>query len=550
MSQPEPTASVVLRPRAAGTLQCWLYDEIRSAILERRLPPGSKLPSRRALARQYRVSLTTVVSVSEKLVQLGYLDARAGSGTYVSAALPDRAAEGGVPQAAATRERRRSLSARGRILTAHPFPSSLAGESSAVFGLGSPLDVFPSETWNRLAGQRMRRERSLEALAHGEPLGFRPLRAALADHVGRTRGVRCRADQVVITCGTQHSLDLVARLLLDPGDEVWMEDPGYAPATSLLRAHGAKVVGVPVDSRGIDCAAGRLRSPHARLAYVTPSCQFPLGVQMSHERRLKLLQWANDAGAWVFEDDQDGQLQSDGRLQALHSLDRAGSVIYSNSLSGMLFPSLRLGFLILPPAFIEPAAAALSITQRYRSTAEQAVLTDFITQGHFDRQVRRMRDLYGERREALLAAGRVELRELLQFSDSQPGRQIVGWLAPGLSEAEVRRRAAARQIDSIELGTLTLDRPMPPGLVLGIGAADSRAIRTAIRRLGRILRVLAWQMRTRPARAKVPAQSTAQLPVDTRQPTVRRARPQPRNSSSLPARSPPALAPALSPRYR
>ncbi|HEY1890705.1 MAG TPA: PLP-dependent aminotransferase family protein [Steroidobacteraceae bacterium] len=550
MSNQEPTSPVVLRPRATGvTLHSWLYDEIRTAILQGRLTPGLKLPSRKALARQYRISVTTVVEVSEKLMAHGYLEAKAGTGTYVRRAVAAAPSEDRAPTAPAG-PRPKGLSERGRLLASQPLPDLPGNHPVATFRLDRPaLDSLSIETWNRIAGERRRGERGLELLAHGEPLGFPPLRRALADHVRRTRGIRCDAGQVVVTSGTQHSLDLVARLLLDPGDQIWVEDPGYTPVTSILRSQGAEVVAVPVDARGIDCAAGRRRCPLARLAYVTPGCQFPLGVAMSHERRRNLLQWATEAGAWVFEDDHDSLLPADRRPQTLHSLDRAGSVIYSNSFNRMLFPSLRLGFLILPPAFIEPAAAALSITQRYQPTAEQAALADFIVQGHFDQHMRRMRELYGDRRQTLIETGRAELGDLMTFSDSAAGRQVVGWLATGLDEAEVCRRAAARQIDAVALASLTLKRSLPPALVFGIGAADGRAIRTAIRRLGRVLRVLAWQTKgARPMQEKVPAPSTDGSWVQTRYPSEQRPRPQPQISGTPAGSSP--LAPALSPRYR
>lgn len=529
MLKPGTTAPFILRPRSAGTtLHSWLYEEIRSAILAGRLVPGSKLPARKVLARQCRVAVGTVTAAYERLVALGYLDARGGSGTYVR-----------VP-AAATGPRR-VLSARGRLLSGQPLPRPFSSRSAMTFGLDRPpLDVFPLETWNRLAARRSRREQSLELLAHGHPLGLPALRTALADYVSRARGVRCTSDQVVVTCGTQHSLDLVARLLLDPGDQAWMEDPGYAPVTSLLRSHDVKVAAIPVDAHGLDCNAARLQCPLARLAYVTPGCQFPLGVPMSHERRLQLLDWAGETGAWIFEDDYDGMLRGDGRHQlALQSLDRTGCVIYSGSLSRMLFSSLRLGFLILPPAFIEPAEAALSITQRYQPTMDQATLADFITQGHFERHMQRMRELYAERHGALLTAGRAELGNLLHFSDAQVGPQLIGWLAPGTNEAEACRRAAARAIDTVALASLTIGQPKPPALVFGIGAADCRVIRTAIRRLGRVLRVLAWQTQgARSIQNMVPAPNRDGVVRQASSPPARRPQRQRRSSRIPPAASP------------
>jgi GntR family transcriptional regulator / MocR family aminotransferase len=488
----ERPVSIDLRPRAKGKpLVCWLYEEIRAAILEGRLSSGSKLSSRGALALKYSVSLGTVHKAFDRLAKQGYVHSRVGKGTYVRPLLEARE----LPALPPLRLAQRVLSARGRLLASRPFPKFWSNRAVETFRLDRlALDAFPIETWKRLAADRLGRG-VLDSM--GEPLGLPSLRVAIADYVGGTRGVRCSAEQVVVTSGTQESLDLVARLLLDPGERVWMEDPGYPAVPSLLRAHGAKVIGVPVDAQGLNCDAGRERWPLARLAYVTPACQFPLGVPMSTERRLKLLEWANEAGAWIFEDDYDGQLQFDGRaLAPLYSLDGESSVIYSSSFNRMTFPGLRLGFLILPPSLIEAAAAALSITQRYRPTFEQAVLADFIVQGHLQEHVRRMRQLYTVRREALIEAGRTELSGLMRFNSFQGGLHIVGWL-DSCSDVDVYRCAAARRIDSVAMSSLTIDRRMPPGLVLGIAGADEDAIRTAIKRLGRLLRMLAWPTRRR-----------------------------------------------------
>lgn len=484
---------IALQPRSEGVpLSRWLCEGIRAAILDGRLSPGSKLPSRTALARQYRVARGTVIAAVEQLVKQGYLDSAVGSGTYVRAASPDALREGSATRARAlARVPRRALSARGRRLAAQAFPQAWCNRSVDTFRLDHPaLDVLPLDTWNRLAAQRLTAG-ARELLEHGEPLGYRPLREAIAAYIGGSRGVRCTAEQVVVTSGTQQSLDLAARLLLDPGDPVWMEDPGYAPVTSLLRANGAQVVGVPVDDQGLDCDAGRERARLARLAYVTPACHFPLGVPMSQARRLSLLQWASETGAWIFEDDYDSPLQFGDRSPPppLYAADHASSVIYSNSFNRMLFPALRLGFLILPRAFVQPAAAALSITRRYPPPLEQAVLTDFIVQGHLELHARRMRKLYAARREALVAAGMAELGGLMQLNESQAaGLQVTGWLAPGLSESETWRRAVGHRINSVALSSFTIERRMPPALVLGVGNADERALRTGIKCLRRVLR--------------------------------------------------------------
>jgi GntR family transcriptional regulator/MocR family aminotransferase len=494
MSKRPPDLSLSLRPRAAGTtLFRWLYDEIRTAILEGRLSRGSRLPSTRTLAREHGVARGTVVAAFDQLAMEGYLEGNVGSGTYVRQSLPDALIESHAALTRAPgRGPRSALSARGKRLADHPFPKYASNRTVETFRLDRPaLDVFPIDTWSRLAARCLRRG-APELLSHGEPLGFRPLREAIAAHICAARGLRCTADEVVITSGTQQSLDLVARLLLDPGDRVWMEDPGYTAVASLLRADGVQVIGIPVDEQGIDCDAGRRRCRQARLAYVTPACQFPLGVTMSLERRLSLLQWASESDAWIFEDDYDGQLEFEGRpLAALRSLDRRGDVIYSNSFNKMLFPSLRIGFLVLPPALIDAAHAARSITQRFGSVLEQAILAEFIGEGHMEQHMRRMRELYTARREALIAAARGELGELLELSDFKGGLQIVGWLAPGIDELEAWRRAGTHGIDTTALSNLGIERRLPPGLVLGFAGADVPAIRRGAERLGVVLRELA-----------------------------------------------------------
>lgn len=491
MPKRTPRLHLALRSRAGGATRFrWLYDEIRTAILDGSLTAGARLPATRSLASQYRVARGTVVAAFDQLTAEGYLESRVGSGTYIRQGSPE-------PRAAACSARpqpplssSRALSARGRRLAGNPFPRLWANPSVETFRLDRPaLDAFPREVWGRLAARRLRRAPDL--LSHGEPLGFRPLREAIASYVGLSRGVKCSAEQVLITTGTQHSLDLIARLVLDAGERVWMEDPGYPAVTSLLRALGAQVVGVPVDEEGIDCDVGRRRARQARLAYVTPGCQFPLSGTMSLARRLSLLRWAQDEGAWVFEDDYDSQLRFSGRpLAALQSLDTGGCVIYSNSFNKMLFTSLRLGFLVLPPRLVDPVAAARSIIDRFPSVLEQATLCDFIAEGHMDQHMRRMRELYAARFDALIRSARRELEGLMELAPIHAGLQTVGWLAAGIDEGEACRRAAEHGIDSVALSRLAIERTMPPGLVLGVGSADVRAVRRGVRQLARVLRAL------------------------------------------------------------
>jgi GntR family transcriptional regulator/MocR family aminotransferase len=486
------SAELPLRSRSSDATRFrWLYDEIRTAIVEGRIHGGTRLPSTRTLAGQYGVARGTVVAAFDQLVNEGYLESHVGNGTFVRRTLPKPLPAAQPLRSAEANLTRAPLSSRGALLASNRFPRLESNRRVETFRLDRPaLDTFPTKLWSRIAARTLRRS-APGLLAAGETLGYRPLREAIAQHVALARGVRCTAEEVVITSGTQASLDLMARLLLDPADRVWMEDPGYAGVTSLLRGHGVEVVGIEVDSDGMDCEAGRRRHHGARLAYVTPGCQFPLGCTMTLQRRLALLEWAREERAWIFEDDYDSLLRFAGRpLAALQSLDGSGVVIYSNSFNKMLFTSLRLGFLVIPPRLIDAVARARSILDRFLSVPDQATLCEFITQGHMEQHMRRMRELYELRFEALVRSARRHLEGLIQFSSAAAGLQVVGWLAPAINEDEACRRAAEHGISSIALSQLTVDRPMPPGLVLGVGSAGVRAISRGVQHLGQVLRSL------------------------------------------------------------
>jgi len=484
-------ADLPLAARGADTtLFRWLYDEIRMAIVAGRLRPGTRLPSSRSIARQQNVARGTVVAAFEQLAAEGYIECVVGSGTFVKPALPEAMLEAKPLRASARVDASRAgLSARGRRLAEQPFPKLTANWSAPAFRLDLPdLDLFPMKTWSRIAARRLRGARS-ELLRHSHPSGFEPLRAAIASYVGLTRGIKCSADEVVITSGTQQSLDLTARLLLDRGDRVWVEDPGYAAVPALLRAVGAEVVGVPVDAEGIHWSTGRKRHQSARMAYVTPGCQFPLGVTMSLPRRRALLEWAHRENAWIFEDDYDGAFRFSGRpLAALRSLDSGGHVIYSNTFNKVLFPSLRLAFLVVPPRLVDAVVAAKSVLERFPPVLDQAILCDFIVEGHLGQHMRRMRDLYASRLDCLVRSARAGLSGLLEMSPLQGGLQIVGWLPPGMNDVRAWRVAGEHGVDSCPISLLAIERALPGGLVLGVASAGDRAIRRGVERLGQALR--------------------------------------------------------------
>jgi GntR family transcriptional regulator / MocR family aminotransferase len=476
-------------PRTNESLSGWLYRELRTAILDGRLKPGARLPTTRSLATQHCISRGTVVNVFEQLLSEGYLESRVGSGTSVNRKLPDDFFDptstrvGPTPSSKPVT--RGILSKRGKQMAVSPFYDYT---KPRAFRANQPsVNHFPTEVWSRLGARRMRLA-SREMLLAGDVLGYRPLREAVAAHLGSTRGVVCTADQVMIISGIQQALDLVTRLVLDPGDEAWMEDPGYEGAVAILRAVGAKLIPVPVDENGLRVMEGLKLAPKARFAFVTPAHQFPLGVTLPLERRLKLLEWSRSTGAWIFEDDYDSEFRFAGRpLTAMQGLAPDGNVIFCGSFSKMLFPALRMGFLVIPPHLIDPLRAARSIVDRYGPVVEQAVLCDFITEGHFGRHLRRMREVYAEHLDVLMTAARSEWGDRLTLQSTDTGLQTVAWLAKDLDDAEFARAASERGVEVGALSEFALKWKGRNGLQIGFASVGAAELRRGVRAIAKLL---------------------------------------------------------------
>ncbi|MGH3144595.1 MAG: PLP-dependent aminotransferase family protein [Rubrobacter sp.] len=481
---------ISLDPASEAPYYRQLYGGVRRAILSGLIPAGTRLPSTRALAAELGVSRTTAVTAFELLLAEGYLEGHVGSGTFVAGSLPDdllsvreRVARDPGPARSGHR-----LSDRGALLAATPATAVRDRGSPRAFRPGVPaLDEFPDGVWRRVAGKVWRRP-SGGLLGYGDPAGYWPLREAISGHLRTARGVRCEAEQVIVVSGSQQALDLAARVLLDPGDAVWIEDPGYAGARGALSGAGARLVPVSVDGEGLDVARGIEREPGARLACVTPSHQYPLGVTMSLGRRLELLGWAASSGAWVVEDDYDSEYRYTGRpLEALQGLDTGERVLYVGTFSKVLFPALRLGYLVVPPDLVDAFTAARELTDRHPPTVDQAVLADFIAEGHFLRHLRRMRALYAGRQEALVEEAAHRLGGLLDVGPAAAGMHLVGWLPEGVGDREASRRAAR---GGVEAPPVSLYGSTPQGrgaLMLGYAAVGEREIGEAVQRLAEAL---------------------------------------------------------------
>jgi GntR family transcriptional regulator / MocR family aminotransferase len=490
-------ANATVRPLnrlASLPLRMQLYEQLRGAILGGQLPPGERLPSSRALATEMGVSRNTVLTALEQLDAEGYIEGRHGSGTYVTHSLPDellaaRTREPVAPGGPATPHR---LSARGDRITSAPRTPLpiLAGHKveQAAFTIGLPaVDAFPANLWARLCERRLRGS-SRVLMRYGHPAGYAPLRRAIAAHLATSRGVRCTAEQVVIVTGSQQALDLSARLLLDPGDHVWIEDPGYLGTRAALIAAGAQLVPVPVDDEGLDVSAGVICEPDARLAVVTPSHQFPLGSTMSLTRRLALIEWASRTASWVVEDDYDAEFRYVGKpLTALQGIDGRGCVIYVGTFSKSLFPGIRLGYLVAPPRLVDGFVAAHLATDMHAHLLEQAVLADFIEGGHFERHLRRMRLLYAERQAAVVDAAKHELGGILEVNPADSGLHLMGWLASGLDDACAAREAANVGVDVWPLSLHSLRPYHRAALLLGYAGLSRQETQSGIQRLARAL---------------------------------------------------------------
>jgi GntR family transcriptional regulator / MocR family aminotransferase len=456
------------------TLTRWLLDELRHAIVDGRIKPGTRLPATRDLARQYGIARGTVVTVFEQLQSEGYLSGRAGGGTWVTEQFAARIGAGNVAP----------LLSRGR-------PALLAGLSytypSRPFVQSIPASEFPTSVWARLGGRRLR-SRPASFLIADDPRGYSPLREAISGYLKSSRAVKCHPDQIVVLTGVQQGLDLLARLLVKPGEPIWMEDPGYFGAAIAFRNAGAKILPVPLDQGGIHVAQGRRLGRNARAAYVTPGHQFPLGTTMSLETRLELLAWAVRAAAFVIEDDYDSEFRFRGNpIPALQSLDANQSVIFLGTFNKLLFPALRLGYVVLPPSLVEPFLALRYGTDQRCGGLDQTILCDFILEGHLARHLRRVRDLYAGRLTAFLDAARKHARGLLEISPIHAGLHVTGFVRNGMTSREAESAARARGVETMGLDRLTVGRARPNGIVMGFAAFEEREIEHAMVKLTQAL---------------------------------------------------------------
>jgi len=442
---------IVLDPADTGPLYVQIASRLRAAMAAGTLTAGARLPSARTLASQLGITRGTVDAAYALLAGEGSIEARGSAGTVVSRHMA--------------------------LLTAPPAQRAMklgAGKrphgavSPVPFRMGLPaLDTFPRKLWSATVA-RAARAVSQPDLAYPDPAGFRGLREAIAAYLGVSRGIACSPEQVLVTSGFQGALALVRSVLLRPGDAVWVEDPGYALARQALELAGVSLVPIAVDRDGMRVPAGLIAAPRAKLAVVTPTHQSPLGVALSLPRRLALLTWAAEAGAWVLEDDYDSEFRYTGhKLPALKSLDRGERVVFAGSFSKVLFPGLRLGYLVVPDALTDAFLRASRLLNCGQPVLEQRAVAAFMEQGHFGRHLRRMRSLYADRRQALAVALRAAFGERIVLELEAGGMHLLVRFPGMQDDGAVVRRALAAGLAPTALSGLSMAHDCGQGLLLG-----------------------------------------------------------------------------------
>jgi len=479
---------IAVNRKAPKALHQQIYDAYRAAIVGGSLRPGQRIPSTRVLASEICVSRFPVLNAYSQLLAEGYLESRVGAGTVIARSLPDQltSSEPAGSGHAHAPSGPRPVASRCSIL---PGVACLPWlQSWGAFRVGQvAFDQFPVHAWSNLVSRRCR---SIDAHAfhYGDPMGSMVLRETIASYLKTARSLHCEAEQVMIVGGSQHALEISARVLLDPGNRVWVEQPGYRSAREVFALSGCHPVPVPVDKEGLNVASGIKQCPNARAAFVTPSHQFPLGVTMSASRRLQLVDWAQNSGSWIIEDDYDSEFRYESLpIASLQGLDSNSRVIYIGTFSKVLFPSLRVGYIVIPSDLVERFQAIRRVMDLSPPRFYQEVLSDFIREGHFARHIRRMRVHYGELRTALVANLRRQLGPLIEVVGDEAGMHVTVTLQNGSRDLEIAERAARLNLSLWPLSPSYMGEASRQGLILGFGGTRLTEIPNAVRKLRNLL---------------------------------------------------------------
>jgi GntR family transcriptional regulator/MocR family aminotransferase len=482
--------SLKIDRNAPETVSNQLYTAMRDFIHAGGLHLGERLPASRTLAEDLKLSRTTVINVFDRLMSEGLIESHTGSGTFVSnawmssrPATPEQAHENIViPSAQKPRLSRAYLQASKGFVDRLPHLTKAFTTALPAF------DAFPHALWAQLMTRHWRSHNEV-SMGYADPRGYAPLRQAIAAHLLANRGIKCESDQIFIVSGAQQAFHLIGNVLLDPNDKVWFENPGAIGARNSLIASGAKLIAVPVDRHGLVVEDGLKQAPQFRLAFVTPSHQQPLGVSLSLERRYALLQAAEDANAFIIEDDYDGEFRYSGQPPpTLKSIDNCGRVIYVGTFSKTLFPALRLGFLLAPPPLVDVFNHVSKALLQGVPSSHQGVVAEFMQEGHFATHLRHMRETYAERHEILCDAAGQHLSGLLTIVPTDTGLHTIGRLPPGISETEVAEAALERDIVVTPIERFCIAPTETKGLVLGFSGIKPPEIVAGVEVLAEVLK--------------------------------------------------------------
>jgi len=479
---------IVVKRDSARPLHRQIYDAFRAIIVARTLSSGQPIPSTRALAAELGISRIPVLNAYAQLLAEGYFEARVGAGTFVSSSLP--VAPTSPPDSSVSSHKTTSGSRRmaRASLALPPYRRDPWLRHYGPFSVSQPaLDAFPLKVWANLVARHGRNPLA-RALEYGSPMGLMQLREVIAVYLRTSRAVRCEPGQIMIVSGSQQALDISARVLLNPGDSVWVEEPGYWLARHVLTAAGCRMIPVPVDAEGLDVAAGIQRCRGARAALVAPSHQFPLGVTMSASRRLQMLHWARQSGSWIIEDDYDSEYRYETKpIASLQGLDDSSRVIYVGTFSKVLFPSLRVGYLVIPPDLVDRFLSMRNAMDVGPPHLSQAILADFIAEGNFARHIRKMRALYRERRSVLVDSLQRECGSLLRVVGNMAGMYLAVTLPNGRNDREIALSAAEQSLWLWPLSPTYLAKPSKSGFILGFGSTTAAEIPAAMRHLHKLI---------------------------------------------------------------
>jgi GntR family transcriptional regulator/MocR family aminotransferase len=465
-----------------------VYDEYRAAILRGDLRPGQQIPSSREFASSIRISRFPVLDAYAQLLAEGYFETRAGLGTFVAGSLPEQLISVSRPARASATVPRGPRPVSRRALQYPTFGAGSHLRGWGAFGVHQPaFDHFPFQVWARLVAQHSRNPHA-SVLHNINPFGSERFREEICTYLRTARALSCEPGQIMIVSGSQQALDITSRVLLDPGTPVWVEEPGYGLERTVLLAAGCRIVPVRVDSDGIDVAQGIKRQPNARAAFVTPSHQYPLGSTMSATRRLQLLNWAHSSGSWIIEDDYDSEYRfGTSPIASLQGLDVNSRVIYIGTFSKVLFPSLRIGYIVIPSDLLDRFAAVRFAMDIFPPYLYQEALADFMSQGHFGRHIRKMRQLYSDRRAALVETMDKEFGDLLEVHGSAAGMHVTVTLPEGFRDVEIAEKAARERLWLWPLSKCYMGKKVRQGFVLGFGSTSIEQIPHMVKRMHSIV---------------------------------------------------------------